>query len=79
MKEAMKDLEFLSQDGLGLSQDWFPDSVQIVKDLRKKTLKSSFELMKVKKLLFDGKKGKIKFEFDGKENKLHTLSIDLLS
>lgn len=79
INEAMDNLKFLIQDGLGLSQEWIPDSVEKAKELRKKAIKCSFELMKVKKILFGGKKGKISFELEGEQNMIHTLSVKLLS
>jgi hypothetical protein len=79
IKEAIGKLEFLMNDGLSLSNEWIRNSVDKVKDLRKKALKSSFEIMKIKKLLFENKKGKITFDFEVGKETIHVLSVKLLT
>ena len=79
IKSAISELEYIIDDGLMLSDEWIPDSVEKAKKLKKIALKSSFELMKVKKLIFEKKKGKIRFELEGGQQLAHSMMIDIKS
>ena len=74
-----KRLKFLEKGVLQLSGDWLNDEQvhTLTKHMKRAVMKTSLEFMKVKKIIFGGRKGRVEFDFEAEKSELLVLKIEL--